>query len=202
MCVKYCFKLVVKDWVDRYWYLAVSKHSAVLSLRFLVSSEQCKQPKNQPMYLLIRCCPTVDKWIWWSLCKRVLGHSGALGDTRATRRTCKYSGANNDFHFLDANDLYRPVYPGDFCGDFSGDFLLRFQIARVNYCGIASSLHGRFEIAAKIASVNGPYEWYMNTIKIRANSTAHSPSVVVDINGVAPKGKNILSPVELGFKIS
>ena len=42
----------------------------------------------------------------------------------------------------------------------SSAILWRFQIACVNYCdsncyGILSSLHGRFEIAAKIASVNG-----------------------------------------------
>ena len=58
----------------------------------------------------------------------------------------------------------RPAYTGDICGDFSGDFcgdfkrdfaaskLLAIQIAAES----PGSLHRRFEIASKIASVNGP----------------------------------------------
>ena len=62
--------------------------------------------------------------------------------------------------------LLRPVYTGAICRDFSGDFCCdfvaisrRFQITRVNYWRFrGDSLHGRFEIAAKIASVNGPLD--------------------------------------------
>ena len=60
------------------------------------------------------------------------------------------------------NDL-RPVYTGDFSGDFCCDFVAisrRFQIARVNYWRFESPVvhtgEIALEIAAKIASVNGP----------------------------------------------
>ena len=74
----------------------------------------------------------------------------------------------------------RPVYTGDFCGDFSGDFccdfkrdfaaisnrpckLLPIQIAvesPVVFTGDLKSLSNRHEIAAKIASVNGPLKFH------------------------------------------
>ena len=65
--------------------------------------------------------------------------------------------------------LLRPVYTGDFLLQFQARFHCVFKTTGdSNRCGIASSLHKRFEItlemaakiaaeiAAKIASVNGP----------------------------------------------
>ena len=56
-------------------------------------------------------------------------------------------------------DLLRPIYTGDFCCDSSA--------ISVNYRGFKSPrnrqqfIHGRFEIAANIASVNEPLEYVL-----------------------------------------